>query len=269
VSGQPAVIDHRDLAGRRFHVGDDMSGQDDDALARQLREQVAETHPLLGVEAHRGLVDDQQPRIVEQRLGDADTLAHAAREAAERPAAGASQVDQLQQLVDAGAHPPRLDPLDRRQVLQELAGAEIGIDAEILRQIAEHPAQRARVADHVLALPQHAAGGGPGDRGQDAHQRRLAGAVGPQQTEHSRRQRQAEAAERFDAASINLVNRLDGEHADPSAARCPARNRHPAAGRATPASYLRPRRAEVTATTPCRGRAPPVCCGRAPDRRGG
>ena len=50
-------------------------------------EQVAEAHPLLGVEPHRRLVDDEQLGVAEQRLRDADALAHAAREA--RPAAGA------------------------------------------------------------------------------------------------------------------------------------------------------------------------------------
>ncbi len=54
----------------------------------ELGEQVAEAHALLGVEPHGGLVDDEQLGVAEQRLGDADALAHAAREAAEAPVRG-------------------------------------------------------------------------------------------------------------------------------------------------------------------------------------
>ena len=56
----------------------------------ELGEQVAEAHALLGVEARGRLVDDDERRVVEQRLRDADALAHAAREAAERAGAPTS-----------------------------------------------------------------------------------------------------------------------------------------------------------------------------------
>jgi len=75
-----------------------MRGEDDDPLTGQVREQVAEAHPLLGVQPHGRLVHDQQLRIVEQRLGNAHSLAHPAGITAQRPAGGIAQVDQIQQV---------------------------------------------------------------------------------------------------------------------------------------------------------------------------
>ena len=52
--------------------------------SRQLGEQVVEAQALLGIEPGGGLVDDDEPRIAGDRLGDAEPLAHAARVALDR-----------------------------------------------------------------------------------------------------------------------------------------------------------------------------------------
>ena len=53
-----------------------------------------------GIEAGGRLVDDHQPRIAEQRLRDAEALAHAAGERAELALAHVPQIDLLQQCLD-------------------------------------------------------------------------------------------------------------------------------------------------------------------------
>jgi hypothetical protein len=65
-------------------------------LAGEVGEQVAKADALLGVEAGGGFVHDEQLRVVEQRLGDADPLLHPAREAAQRTLPDLSQVHQPQ-----------------------------------------------------------------------------------------------------------------------------------------------------------------------------
>jgi hypothetical protein len=107
---QPPARDERDARGRGFHVGDDVRGEDDDALAGQIREQVAEADALFGIEPGRGLVDDQELRIVEERLRDADALAHAAGKSAERALARIGEVHQHQQLVDTAFAEARVFP---------------------------------------------------------------------------------------------------------------------------------------------------------------
>ena len=64
-------------------VLDDVRGEDDHAVLAQLAEQVQEAHALGRVEAGGRLVDDDEPRVAEQRHRDAEALPHAAGEAAE------------------------------------------------------------------------------------------------------------------------------------------------------------------------------------------
>jgi hypothetical protein len=78
VEAQLAGAHHRERGRARLDVGDDVRGQDHQALAGKVGEQVAEAHALFRIQADRRLVDDQQLRIVEQRLHDAHALAHAA-----------------------------------------------------------------------------------------------------------------------------------------------------------------------------------------------
>jgi hypothetical protein len=43
-------------------------------------------------------------------------------------------------------------PLSAAKVIEQVLGADLGIDAEFLRQVAEHPAHRILVAQHVDAV---------------------------------------------------------------------------------------------------------------------
>ena len=48
-------------------------------------------------------------------------------------------------------------------------------------------------------------------RGEDAHQRRLAGAVGAEQAVHARRDRQADVLQRLHAVGVGLGDVADGQ----------------------------------------------------------
>src|SRR3954468_23126470 len=75
-----AAIDDREIAAQLLDVFDDVRRQNDRTPFPDLTEQVQKPHALLGVEPGRRLVDDDQLWISEQRDGDAEALAHAARE---------------------------------------------------------------------------------------------------------------------------------------------------------------------------------------------
>ena len=62
-----------------------------------LGQQIEEAVALLRVEARGRLVDDDQRRVPDQGLGDAEALAHAAGEAGERLLAHGPQIDLVQQ----------------------------------------------------------------------------------------------------------------------------------------------------------------------------
>src|SRR6185369_4478720 len=101
--------------------------------------------------------------------------------------------------------------LDRREILEELHRIELRIHAEVLRQVAESGAQGFRMRDHVVAVPAHAAFGRLGDRGQDAHQGGLAGAVGAEEPDHSGVDGQRELPQGPKASAVALGNVLDLE----------------------------------------------------------
>ena len=206
---QRAVGDEGDVGGRRLDVGDDVRGENHDALTGELREQIAKADALLGVESSCGLIDDQKLWVVEQRLRDADSLLHSAGEAAQRATAYIGEVDEVQELVDAPSRRSRIQAFDGGEILQEFLGIQVGINAEILGQVAEHGPKSIGIRSQVGAIPGHLAFGGTRDGGQNAHQGRLARAVGAEQAEDAGLQLKTEAAQRPYFAAITLTDILD------------------------------------------------------------
>ena len=96
-------------------------------------------------------------------------------------------------------------PLRMREVIEQVLGAHLRIDAKLLRQVAERLAHFILLIQHVDArrawtLPLS----GSCKRGQDAHQRGLAGAVGAEQAVHPRRNREGHVLQRLHAVGIGL-----------------------------------------------------------------
>ena len=72
------MVQDDDLAADRLYVFDNMGGQKYKAFLRRMGEQVPEAEPLLRVKPHRGLIENQERRVFQQCLCDADALALAA-----------------------------------------------------------------------------------------------------------------------------------------------------------------------------------------------
>jgi len=107
------------------------------------------------------------------------------------------------------------EALQPRQVVEHVLGVDLGIDAEVLRQVAEDTAHAGLVAQHVDV---RAAAGidelrramvGVLQRGQGSHQGRLAGAVLAEQAEHAGGNRQAHLVERAHAVGVGLGETSD------------------------------------------------------------
>ena len=154
---------------------------------------------------------DQQPGIVEQSLGNADALPHSPRKTTQPLVADPVEVHQLQQIVDAPASRRGVEPLCCGQVFEKFLRCQLRIDAEILRQIAQHRAYTVGRADDVGAVPAHRAAGGAGDRSEDTHQGRLARPVRPEQPEHAGVNRQREIAETPEISRILFAQVVDDE----------------------------------------------------------
>jgi hypothetical protein len=203
------------MRGQRSETSSTMWVDNHDALA-DVGEQVEEAVALFRIEARGRLVDDQQRRAADQRLGDAEALAHAAGEAGNGFLAHAPQVDLAQQRLD-GLAPLAAsgDALKHRHVVEHVVGADARIDAEILRQIAEHLTQPLRLLDHVDGAKADGAAGRGLQRRHATHQRGLARAVGAEQAEHPGRDLEADAVQGAHALGIDVAQILNRQHDGP------------------------------------------------------
>ena len=206
----PSLMNDGHVAAQVADVGDDVRGENDDDVLADGAEQIVEAHALFGVEAGGGLVDDDEPRIAQQRLRDAEALLHAAGIAAQRLVAMVPQVGLPQQGVDHIA--PLLgvlDALQRCEVRQQRFGRDLRIQPELLRQIAEQLADFVFLPQHVDAVEARGAAVGLLQRGQRAHERGLAGAVGAEQSEHALGNGQRDVLQRLRPVGIALGEVID------------------------------------------------------------
>ena len=82
-NADPAVAQHDD-AWHRAATSSVWCVESSTAVPPRPRNELAEAQPLLRIQAGRGLVEDQQLRVAEQRLGQRDAPAHAAGQGADR-----------------------------------------------------------------------------------------------------------------------------------------------------------------------------------------
>jgi hypothetical protein len=122
------------------------------------------------------------------------------------------ETDGLKQLHDALlAHFPLVHALEDSDVIQELTSAEIGVDAQILGQIAQHAFDfsPAFFALSVVCANMDCAAAGPQNAREDTHQRRFARAVGSYQTKHAVGNVQVYIVEGMDSAAIDFVEAVN------------------------------------------------------------
>ena len=134
------------------------------------------------VQAGRRLVEEQHARAVHEREREVEPAAHAAGVAADAPVGGVGEPDALEQLVGArlrasGPRRPCSAPCMRSSSRPVISGS-------IAASCSATPiARRTASASRTTSWPatQRVARGRAQQRGEDAHRRRLARAVGPEE----------------------------------------------------------------------------------------
>ena len=182
-----------------------MGREDDRDRRADLGQHLVEAMALGRVQSRGRLVDDDDLRVAEQRLRDAEALPHAAGVGRDRALARIVEIGLLQQGVNLLA--PQFggaDALEHREVIEQVLRRDARVDAELLRQIAEHAADRERVGNDVGAVEGDATGGRLLQGGDDPHQRRFAGAVRPEQAVHAARHVEIDPRERLNAVRIGV-----------------------------------------------------------------
>ena len=208
-----AVADDRHGRAQVRHVLDDVGRQDHHHVLADLGQQVEEAVALLRVQARGGLIDDDQARIADQGLGDAEPLAHAAREAGDGLLAHGPQIDLVEQALDdvlalLGAG----DPLEHRHVVEHVVGRDARIDAEVLRQVAQGASQQIGRLQHVDIAKADMARGRGLQGGHRPHQGRFSSPVGTQKPVHAARDRQIDLVQGLYAIGVDVGEVLDDQH---------------------------------------------------------
>ena len=173
---------------------------------------VPELEPQLDVDAGGRLVEDQQARPVHHRPRQDQPPFHPAREGAGAFVALLGQREGLEQLLGP------LAPLALRHaevagvVVERLLDGEEPVEVDLLRRQPDRLPRLAVVVDRVVAEDLDRAPGRLREPGRAVDQRRLAGAVGPQQAEQlPRLDLQRDAAQRLDPGRVALGQVLDVE----------------------------------------------------------
>ena len=135
-----------------------------------------------GVERARGLVEDDQRRVSEQRDAEPESLLHPLREGADPVVASLQQIDCLEGAALFLA--PRCFGQREEPAVQaeHLPGGQQGLEAEQLGEISD-PTPRLAVPEWG-AEHERFASGGPRESQQEFHNRRLPCAVGTEKAEH-------------------------------------------------------------------------------------
>ena len=176
---QHAAAQKQNRAGDVLDIRNNVGRKDHGALRAEPGDQVAEPHPLLGVQAGGRLVEHKQRRVAEQRLRDAEPLAHPARKGPDFAVLPHRPGRLPRAAQGSGCGRPRGAAPERGEVEQEIERCELGVIAEILRQIAEPGA--VALARHIEAGELDAARRWPQHAADHAQQRRLARPVRAEQ----------------------------------------------------------------------------------------
>ena len=159
----PAVIDDPDPVGE--HVGLlEVLGREEDGDAVVLREPahlLPQRRPALDVEAGGRLVEEEDPRAVDEREREVEPALHTAGVAADLPVGGVGQADAREQLVGARPALVARQGLEARLQAQVLAAREERVERSLLERGADRPAHLGSLPDDVEAAD---AGGSRGRR---------------------------------------------------------------------------------------------------------
>ena len=133
------------------------------------------------VEAGGRLVEKQHPRLVDERRGEVEAPAHAARVGADAAVGRLGEPDASEQLVAPGLGGAAGERVQGGLETDRLAAGHQRVERRLLERDADRPPHLRRLGDHVVARDPRRAAGGAQQRGQHPYRRRLAGAVWTQE----------------------------------------------------------------------------------------
>src|SRR4051794_19538243 len=176
---EAALPDDRHAVARPVHLVDDVRRQEDrPAVVARLADEPEERLLDKGVKAGRRLIQDEQVGPVLERDDQPDLLLVALGVLLE--AAAGVEVERVDELPDVGLVHAAAQVAEVRDGLR--AGQPV-VQIELARQVADAPMDRDRIRGRLDAEDLGASGRRTDEVEQDAHRRRLARPVRPEETE--------------------------------------------------------------------------------------
>ena len=167
----------------RLNFRQDVRGKKDRVLLRQLANHVAHLQDLDRIQSRCRLVEYQDRRIVQHRVGQPDPLAKPARKLTDDPPLNLRKLTPAHNL--GNRHPPLLPRhvFQLRAITQKLVDPHIGVQRHVLRQIPHAAPNADRLVKHIVSGQRGPPARRTQIRRQHSHRRRLARSVGPEQTD--------------------------------------------------------------------------------------
>ena len=178
---EPAAVEDDDVVADPLELAEEVGG-DDDGDAEVVADPPDQPEHLVaggGVEAVGRFVEEDQPGVVGEGLGELGLLLHPGRVAAHRSVPLLGQPDVAQHLGGALARRHARQAGHHRHVDDEVARADVRWEAVVLGQVADLRAHLGALGDDVVAEHLGPAAGRGDQAEEDLEQRRLARAVGP------------------------------------------------------------------------------------------
>ena len=179
---QMSVHQDGDPVGELLDLGQHVRRDDDRMGAGQRADDVAHLDDLRRVEPVGGLVQDQHRGLVEERLRDRHALAKALGERAHREVADGLESQSLANPVHGRARRCAGEALDGPHEAEELAHPHALVERGVFSDVADLLTSAHGMGDWVEAGNLHPTRRGGQIAGQDAEDRRLAGAVGAEES---------------------------------------------------------------------------------------
>ncbi len=178
-----AVRDHPPLAdddGARaslFDLVQVVRGEHNRSLLTDLTNVAKHLRLLVRIQVAGRFVQDEDWRIVDQRLAQADALAITVRQGADVLAEHTRQTAHLDDLFHALFEGRLVELSDIGDEFEVVQHAHVAVQRRALRQVTHTLTNRQRVVEHVVAMHAGRALGGRNETSQDAHSGRLAGTI--------------------------------------------------------------------------------------------
>ena len=159
-----------------------MRGEDDrDALLVELTQEIPHRAADLDVDARRRLIEDQQLRLMHQRARDHQPALHAARQRARHAPPLVPEGELPEILLGALAGKCTRDAVEAGLVDHDGLRRLEHVEVEFLGHDPDAGLGALEIGVEVVAEDLHRAGGLGDERGADADEGALAGAIGPEQ----------------------------------------------------------------------------------------